>query len=49
MGDRVKHGKFGEGTILEAQAVGNDMRLKINFDAHGEKNLMAVYAKLTKV
>ena len=49
VGDRVKHGKFGEGTILEAQAVGNDMRLKINFDAHGEKNLMAVYAKLTKV
>ena len=48
-GDRVSHAKFGEGTILEAQAVGNDMRLKINFDAHGEKNLMAVYAKLTKV
>lgn len=49
VGDRVKHGKFGEGTVLEAQAVGNDMRLKINFDAFGEKNLMAVYAKLTKV
>ena len=48
-GDRVAHAKFGEGTVLEAQAVGNDMRLKINFDAHGEKNLMAVYAKLTKL
>ena len=48
-GDRVVHAKFGEGTVLEAQAVGNDMRLKINFDAHGEKNLMAVYAKLTKL
>lgn len=48
-GDRVKHKKFGHGVILEAQAVGNDMRLKINFDEFGEKNLMAVYAKLEKV
>ncbi len=48
-GDRVTHAKFGEGTILEAQAVGNDMRLKISFDAAGEKNLMAVYAKLQKL
>lgn len=48
-GDRVKHAKFGDGTILEAQAVGNDMRLKIAFDSCGEKNLMAVYAKLEKI
>lgn len=48
-GDRVKHRKFGCGTIAEAQAVGNDMRLKIIFDESGEKNLMAVYAKLEKI
>ncbi len=46
VGDRVRHAKFGNGTILEAQAVGNDMRLKIAFDSAGEKNLMAVYARL---
>lgn len=46
VGDRVRHAKFGDGTILEAQAVGNDMRLKIDFDTAGEKNLMAVYARL---
>ncbi len=48
-GDRVNHAKFGNGTITEAQAVGNDMRLKIDFDDCGEKNLMAVYAKLSKI
>lgn len=48
-GDRVRHKKFGDGTISEAQAVGNDMRLKIVFDNFGEKNLMAVYAKLEKI
>ncbi|MDP4132388.1 MAG: DNA helicase PcrA [Bacillota bacterium] len=46
VGDRVKHKKFGEGTVIEAQSVGNDVRLKVNFDAVGEKNLMAVYANL---
>lgn len=48
-GDRVRHKKFGDGTVTEAQAVGNDMRLKINFDTTGEKNLMAVYARLEKI
>lgn len=48
-GDRVRHKKFGDGTVAEAQAVGNDMRLKIIFDESGEKNLMAVYAKLEKI
>ena len=48
-GDRVRHKKFGVGTIAEAQAVGNDMRLRIIFDESGEKNLMAVYAKLEKI
>ncbi len=49
VGDKVKHAKFGIGVITEAQAVGNDMRLKISFDESGEKNLMAVYAKLEKI
>lgn len=48
-GDRVRHAKFGCGTVLEAQAVGNDMRMKIAFDEAGEKNLMAVYARLEKL
>ena len=46
-GMRVKHKKFGEGTILKATSVGNDWHLEIIFDTVGTKNLMAAYANLT--
>ncbi len=49
VGDRVSHRKFGEGTVLEAKALGADMFLKIKFDTVGEKNLMAAYVKLEKL
>lgn len=49
IGDRVMHRKFGEGTILEAKAIGADMFLRIKFDTVGEKNLMAAYVKLEKL
>ena len=48
-GDRVSHFKFGEGTILKATAVGNDVHLEVMFDTAGTKNLMAAYAKLKKL
>ena len=48
-GDRVLHRKFGEGTVVEAKAIGADMFLKVNFDSVGEKNLMAAYVKLEKI
>ncbi len=49
IGDRVKHFKFGEGTILKAIPVGNDVHLEVMFDTAGTKNLMAAYAKLKKL
>ncbi len=49
IGDRVSHRKFGEGTVMEAKALGADMFLKIKFDTVGEKNLMAAYVKLEKL
>lgn len=49
VGERVSHKKFGEGTILVAQPVGNDVRLEVAFDSIGTKHLMAVYANLTKI
>ena len=49
VGDRVKHFKFGEGTILKATPVGNDVHLEVMFDTTGTKNLMAAYAKLKKI
>ncbi len=48
-GDKVSHVKFGVGVIVSAQPVGNDVHYKINFDSVGEKNLMGLYAKLTKI
>lgn len=48
-GDRVVHRKFGEGTVLEAKAIGADMFLKVNFETVGEKNLMAAYVQLEKI
>ncbi len=49
IGDRVMHRKFGEGTVLEAKAIGADMFLKVKFESVGEKNLMAAYVKLEKL
>jgi len=48
-GDRVLHRKFGEGTVLEAKAIGADMFLRVKFDSVGEKNLMAAYVQLEKI
>ncbi len=47
--DRVTHGIFGSGTIVEAKDVGADILYKIQFDHCGEKKLMATYAKLKKI
>ncbi len=44
-GQRVRHKKFGDGTILDAQPLGNDMKLEIMFDTVGKKVLMAAFAK----
>ena len=48
VGDRVKHGTFGVGTILSVRAMGADTLYEIAFDDVGTKKLMATYAKLTK-
>ncbi len=48
-GDRVVHKKFGEGTILSATPVGNDIKLEIAFDSEGTKVLLGVYANLKKI
>lgn len=45
-GMRVRHRKFGEGTIITAKHVAKDAILEINFDTAGTKRLMAVFAKL---
>ncbi len=48
-GDRVMHKKFGEGKIIAATPLGNDVKLEIQFDTVGTKNLMAMFANLKKL
>lgn len=49
VGERVNHKKFGDGMILSASKMGNDMLLEIAFDTVGTKKLMAKVAPLTKI
>ena len=48
VGDRVSHRTFGEGLIVSATAMGNDVLLEIAFDSVGTKKLMAKFAKIKK-
>ena len=45
-GRKVKHSKFGEGTIITAMKVGADYKITIAFDNQGIKNLMLSFAHL---
>ena len=46
LGQRVVHGKFGEGVVLNYEGQGPNARVQINFDATGSKWLVLSYAKL---
>ncbi len=45
-GDRVRHRKFGDGTVVSSQAIGKDAIVVTDFDSVGSKRLMAAFAKL---
>ncbi|WP_369742891.1 DNA helicase II [Pseudidiomarina sp. PP-1MA] len=48
LGQRVRHPKFGEGTVLNYEGVGAQSRIQINFDGVGSKWLMTAYARLER-
>ena len=48
-GQRVEHKKFGKGTVLQFDNVGNDVIVEVAFDSCGTKKLMANFAKLKAV
>ena len=47
-GDIVVHQKFGRGMVISATPVGNDVHYEIAFESVGTKNLLGLYAKLTR-
>jgi len=46
LGTRVRHGKFGEGTVLTIEGQGPHARVQVNFEQQGSKWLMLQYANL---
>ena len=46
---KVFHTKFGEGTVLSLEGLGDDARAQVNFPRHGIKWLALSVAKLTPV
>jgi DNA helicase-2/ATP-dependent DNA helicase PcrA len=47
-GERVSHGTFGSGTVLEVSGFGPDLKVTVKFDSVGPKKLLARYADLEK-
>ena len=48
-GVQVFHTKFGEGTVVGLEGIGDDARAQVNFPRHGMKWLALSVAKLTQV
>ena len=48
-GDRVRHDRFGTGTVVSVAGKGQDAKAVVSFDAGGEKTLLLKYARLQKI
>ena len=48
-GDRIRHAKFGEGTVIEVTGSGNAMIVTLDFDTVGTKKFAAAYAPVEKI
>ncbi len=48
-GQRVRHAKYGEGTVLVRDGDGEDAKLTVMFNQHGMKKLVEKFANLQKI
>jgi len=48
-GQRVRHGKYGEGTIVMREGEGDNAKLTVLFPRHGMKKLMEKFANLQEI
>jgi DNA helicase-2/ATP-dependent DNA helicase PcrA len=46
LGQRVRHGKFGDGVVLNLEGSGSHARVQVNFEHTGSKWLVVAYANL---
>lgn len=49
VGDRVRHLKFGDGTVTNIVSGGRDFEVTVDFDGFGVKKMFAMFAKLKKI
>jgi DNA helicase II / ATP-dependent DNA helicase PcrA len=49
LGARVRHGKFGEGVVLNVEGSGAHARVQVSFERQGTKWLMVQYANLEQL
>ncbi|MCI9239214.1 DNA helicase PcrA [Lachnospiraceae bacterium 50-23] len=49
VGDRVRHMKFGEGTVQNIIEGGRDYEVTVEFEGAGVKKMFAMFAKLEKI
>ena len=49
VGDDVRHGKWGEGVILDIEGAGDKTEAIVRFPEVGEKRLLLAWAPLEKV
>jgi DNA helicase-2/ATP-dependent DNA helicase PcrA len=49
LGSKVRHPKYGIGTVLDSEEDGEDTKLTISFPGYGRKKLVERYAALEKV
>ncbi|GFI02317.1 MAG: DNA helicase PcrA [Lachnospiraceae bacterium] len=48
-GDRVKHVKYGEGTVTDLEPGPRDYKVTVDFDDAGQKIMYAAFARLIKI
>jgi DNA helicase-2/ATP-dependent DNA helicase PcrA len=46
LGQRVRHGKFGEGIVMRSSGSGAHTLIEVNFESGGTKTLVLAYANL---
>ena len=49
IGDRVKHVKYGEGTVMDLEPGPRDYKVTVDFDDAGQKIMYAAFARLVKI
>ena len=49
VGDKVRHVKFGVGTVQEIKDGKKDFEVTVDFENYGVKRMFASFAKLQKV